>query len=231
MSKPSSPEWFPEESWELHQSAVNLTRYACIVSSRHIRDIAQRGQFNRTMAYYVRQILQDVRNGRIRTDEGMKKIEVEHKRLTKVETTEAIIGFRAGIYQFADGLKICRSIPTCSYGLPAMIHGANNVYENGGKLWTGDAGFAGPVRKMYRSAAKSLGKREVDGDVAYGSADILLSGYALLRKVPKKDSWKLFKRLPEDLEHAYKQMGKISLVGDMTATGLTLKNLRKDLEE
>lgn len=59
---PSSPEWFPEESWELHQSAANLTRYACIVSSRHIRDGALRGRFNRDMAYYVRQILEDVRN-------------------------------------------------------------------------------------------------------------------------------------------------------------------------
>lgn len=228
---PSSPEWFPAESWELHQSTANLTRYACIVSSRHIRDVAVRARFNRAMVYSVRQVLEEVRSAKISVEEGLKKIEEEHKGLTKIQTTEALIGLRAGIYQFADGLEVCRSVVTCTYGLPAMIHGANNAYENGGKLWTGDAGFAGPVRKLYRNAAEGLGKRAVDGDVAYGSVDIFLSGYALLRKVPKKGSWMLFRRSPTDLERAYKQMGKVSLVGDSSATVLTIKSLLKDVDE
>lgn len=33
----------------LHQSAANLTQYACIVSARHIKDGVLRGQFNRDM--------------------------------------------------------------------------------------------------------------------------------------------------------------------------------------
>lgn len=231
MSTRPSPYRLDNQLSELHQSAANLTRYVCIVSSRHIKDGVLRGRFNRTMAYYVRQVLADVRNGKIRADEGLAQIEVEHKGLTQVETTEALIGLRAGIYQFADGASICRSVATCVYGLPAAIHGANNVYENGSNLWTGKADAVGPVRKLYRSAAESLGRKAIEGDIAYGSVDIFLSGYALLRKIPKKGSWKLFRRMPADLERAYKQMGKGALIGDVSATGLTINKLREELEE
>lgn len=50
MSTKPSPYKLDSQMQALHQSAANLTQYACIVSARHIKDGVLRGQFNRDMA-------------------------------------------------------------------------------------------------------------------------------------------------------------------------------------
>ena len=105
MNSRPSPYQLHNEFWELHQSASNLTRYACIVSSRYIRDGALRGRFHREMAYYVRQVLGDVRNGKLRTDEAARLIEREHKSLYRVSLE--VGGVIAGGFMTATGIGLC----------------------------------------------------------------------------------------------------------------------------
>lgn len=184
------------------------------------------------MAYYVRQVLVDVRNGRIRTEDGIKQIQSWHLELQpNINTTKGIVGLRAGVYQLFDALELCRSPATCVIGLPMAAHGANNVYENGSNLWTGRDDASGPVRKLYRYAAEELGGEAIDGDIKYGEVDIGLSLYSLLRRVPKNGAWKLFRRIPSDFERAYKAMGKGALGLDVMSTGFTLEKVHKDRQE
>lgn len=209
---PSSPEWFPAESWELHQSAVNLTRYACIVSSRHIKDGALRGRFNRDMAYYVRQILEDVRSGRLSTGEAARLIELEHKSLSRISLE--VGGVIAGGFMIATGIGLCYGSPMtlCSVGAPMIAHGTNNMYENGVNLAYGRTDTVGLLKKVYRVAAVAAGGTESTGDVAYGSVDVLLSIYGFFRSMPKSGTWQLFRSIRKDYVPAYKLMNKGSLL-------------------
>lgn len=229
---PTSPEWFPEESWELHQSAANLTQYACIVSSRHIRDVGIRARFNRQVTLYARQILQEVRSAKISIEEGLKQIQSLHKELQPhFDTGSGVVGLRAGLYQVFDGANLCRSRAGCIIGLPMIAHGFNNIYENGLNLWAGRSDTTGPVRWVYRRAAGWMGKDPVKGDVAYGSVDISFSAVSLLRPVPKRNARKLFRYLDSDLQRAYARTGKIALSLDSLATGLTIKKLHDDMNK
>lgn len=76
-----------------------------------------------------------------------------------------------------------------------------------------------------------MGKDPVQGDIAYGSVDIALSGVSLLRPVPKKDAWKLFKYMDSDMQNAYEKTGKIALLLDALATGVTIRQLIENLQE
>lgn len=233
---PSSPEWFPEESWELHQSAANLTQYACIVSSRHIRDVAVRARFNRAMVYSVRQVLEDVRNGRLTVDEGLRTIETDHKHLQKSshDIGKQVAGLISGGVVFATGVGICYAsvgLACGAAGLPMIAHGGNNVYENGGNLWTGRSDVVGPVRGLYQKASVAVGGTESQGSMAYWLADMGLAGYGLLRPVLKHGSWKLFHRIPTDHVPAYKQMGGVARIFEMYIAWLTYNQIADEAEK
>ncbi|MDR0277553.1 MAG: DUF4225 domain-containing protein [Paucimonas sp.] len=197
---------------ELHQSAANLTQYACIVSARHIKDGVLRGQFNRDMAYYVRQVLSDVRNGKLRTDEAAWRLELEHKSLSRISLE--VGGVIAGGFMTLTGIGLCygSAMTLCSVGTPMIAHGANNIYENVANLARGRTDTAGPLKKVYRIAAVAAGGTENNGDVAYGSVDVLLSIYGFFRPVPKPGTWQLFIPIRTDYVPAYKLMNKGALL-------------------
>ena len=226
MNARPSPYKLHNEFWELHQSASNLTRYACIVSSRHIKDGELRGRFNRTIAYYVRQVLADVRSGRLRADEGLLRIQTEHKHMQKSsqEIGKQVAGFISGGVVFATGVGICYASVglACGVaGVPMIAHGSNNMYENGVNLWTGGSDVVGPVRGMYQNAAVAVGGTKSQGSIAYGLADMGLAGYGLVRPVLKPDSWKLFHRIKADHVPAYKLMGRGALIFEAYIAWLT----------
>lgn len=232
MSTRPSPYRLDNQLSELHQSAANLTRYACIVSSRHIKDGVLRGRFNRTMAYYVRQILVDVRSAKIPPEDGLKQVQSWHDELKPhFDTGSGVVGLRAALYQIFDGADLCRSRAGCVIGLPMAVHGFNNFYENGRNLWTGRSDTTGPVRWAYRSAAGWMGEDPVRGDIAYGAVDITFSAVSFLRPVPKKGAWKLFRYIDSDMQFAYAKMGKGALFLDSLATGLTMKKLHEDVNK
>lgn len=210
------------ESWELHQSAVNLTQYACMVSSRHIKDGALRGQFNRDMAYYVRQILEDVRSGKIRTEDALKQIEAEHKSFARISLE--LGGVAAGTMMVVTGAGVCyaSAATLCAIaGAPMIAHGANNIYENVSNLSTGLTDAVGPLKKIYQRVAIAAGGNESDGNVAYGGVDVSLSMYGFLRPVPKSGTWQLFRPIRTDYIPAYKLMNKGALLFEAVMSGWT----------
>ncbi len=233
MSKRSSPEWFPEESWELHQSAVNLTRYACIVSSRHIKDGALRGRFNRDMAYYVRQILEDVRSGRLRTDEGLKKTKKDYAALSLIalDYTKKGAGVVAGGFQIAAGGALCATVAGCTLGLPLALHGANNVYENGMNIRTGRNDAVGHVRLMYQKGAMLLGGSVSDGNKAYGLGDIGFSIHGIFRKVVKPGTFKLFRYIESDYVRSYTLMKKRALWFEVFSNYIVLEQIYNETSD
>lgn len=193
---------------ELHQSAANLTQYACIVSARHIKDGVLRGQFNRDMAYYVRQVLSDVRNGNLRAEEGLKVIKADYAALSLValDYTKKGVGVVAGGFQIFAGGALCATVAGCTVGLPLALHGGNNVYENAANIWTGRDDAVGPVKHLYQKGAMLLGGSPSDGSVAYGLGDIGFSIHGVFRKVVRPGAFKLFNYIGSDYVRAYTQM-------------------------
>ena len=209
--------------WELHQSASNLTRYACMVSARHIQDGVLRGQFNRDMAYYVRQVLEDVRNGRLRTEDGLRAIELEQKSFEDISLQ--VGGLIAGGFMTAGGVVICygSAMTLCAVaGGPMVAHGVNNMYENGANLVTGRSDTVGLLKKAYEGIAVAVGGTERHGRVAYGATDAALSFYGLGRLVPKPGAWQLFRSIRADYVRAYTLMSGPALLFELGMSGWTI---------
>jgi len=196
-----------------------------MVSARHIQDGVLRGQFNRDMAYYVRQVLEDVRNGRVRTEDAQKAIDFDWVLWTEraLVISRQGIGLVAGSYQIVGGAALCATVTGCIVGLPLALHGGNNVSENFENLRTGRDDYVGPVRRLYQNASIAVGGSPSHGNMAYWGADIGLSVHGLLRKVRGAGSWKLFKEIESDFVRAYTEMSKFSVRVDIAADVSTLE--------
>ncbi|NNJ18171.1 DUF4225 domain-containing protein [Pseudomonas putida CSV86] len=155
---------------ELHQSAANLTRYACMVSSQHIQDGGLRGQFNHQVALYTRQLLSDVRDAKVSVEDALKAIALEYGHWIERSITigRQGLGVVAGTYQFVGGVGLCGTAAGCVVGFPLALHGANNVLENVENLRTGRDDTVGPLRALYQQGATALGGKPSHGNVAYG---------------------------------------------------------------
>ena len=210
---------------ELHQSAANLTQYACIVSARHIKDGVLRGQFNRQVALYTQQLLLDVRNARVSVEDALEAIALEYGHWIDRSVTigRQGVGLVAGTYQFVGGVGLCGTVAGCVIGFPLALHGTNNILENFENLRTGRDDTVGPVRALYQQGATALGGAPSHGNMAYWGADIGLSVHGLLRKVRRQGSWKLFHNVDSDFVRAYTGMSKFSLWIDVGADVSTLE--------
>lgn len=221
--------------WVVSQAAGNLTNQACTISARHLQEGVTRSIFNREVAYYARSIVRDVEQGTKTVAEGLIEIKKEQRSLLdqSIEIGQKGIGVVAGALQMATGVGICyASAGTLCLiaGVPLLAHGANNVYENGRNLMTGQSDTSGPVRNAYQAAASAMGHGEREANVAYGAVDIGLSAYSLARRVLKPDAWRLFRYLDTDRVRAYKTMRPISLTTEATVDAVTLKQLHQELK-
>ena len=222
--------------WEVSHAAGRLTSQACTVSARHLQDGITRSMFNREVAYYARSIVNDVEQGKKTVAEGLIEIKNEQRSLLNqsVEIGEKGIGVVAGALQMATGAGICyASVGTLCLiaGVPLMAHGANNVYEGGRNLMTGQSDTVGPVRGAYQSAAFAMGNGEREANIAYGAVDIGLSAYSVVRRVLKPDAWRLFRYIDTDRIRAYNTMHPISLTTEAAADTLTLKHMHQELKK
>lgn len=141
------------------------------------------------------------------------------------------IGVVAGALQIATGAGICyASVGSLCLiaGVPLMAHGANNLYEGGRNLVTAQSNTIGPVRAMYQSAAFAAGHGEREANMAYGTVDIGLSAYSIVRHVLKPDAWRLFRYLDADRVRAYKTMSPVSLGAEAIINGITVDQLYKE---
>lgn len=222
--------------WEVSQAAGKLTSQACTISARHLQDGITRSIFNREVAYYARSIVGDVKQGKKTVTEGLTEIKREQRSL--LDQSIAIgrngIGVVAGALQIATGAGVCyASVGTLCLiaGVPLMAHGANNVYEGGRNMMTGQSDTVGPVRSAYQSAALAMGHGEREANMAYGSVDIGLSAYSVVRHVLKPDAWRLFRYLDSDRIRAYKIMRPSSLGAEAIIDSITLEQLYQETKK
>jgi hypothetical protein len=222
--------------WAVSKAAGNLTNQACTLGARHINDGTLRLQFNREISYYARGIVNDVAQGRKSAEQGLKEIKNEQSSLLSQswEVAKKGAGAVAGGMQILTGAGICYGSAgtLCLFlGGPMMLHGANNVYENGRNLLEDRTDTEGPTRKVYQAIAKGFGQSEREGNIAYGSMDIGLSIYGLGRHVLKPDAWRLFRYVRTDYVRSYKNMGAGALSFEIYTDLQTVKQLSEEAEK
>lgn len=137
----------------------------------------------------------------------------------------ANVGFIAGGMEFYGGLGGCVAslgAACAGLGLPMMVHGANNLYENGYYLLYRQSGV-GTAREAYRYAAKKLGYGNREADMVYGTVDLALSGYGAFHKSlrPRMNSWGLFRHIRSDYILGWQEMPKIALGMELLGDGIT----------
>lgn len=229
-SKPKNQTPSFHDLWVVSQAAGNLTSQACTISARHLQDGVTRSIFNREVAYYARSIVKDVELGKKTVAQGLVEIKTEQQSLLNqsMEIGRKGIGVVAGALQMATGAGICyASVGTLCLiaGVPLIAHGANNVYEGGRNLVTGQSDAVGPVRAAYQSAAFAMGHGERAANMAYGAADIGLSVYSAARHVLKPDAWRLFRYIPTDYRRAYKTMTPTTMGIEVYTDFQTIKQM------
>ena len=135
------------------------------------------------------------------------------------------ISFVSGGAQAYSGLGMCVSslgTACAGVGVPMMMQGANNVYENGYYLLFREE-RSGAVRDAYRLLAQKIGYSNDAADAAYNAVDIALSGYTTGRKIwhPRHKSWRLFYHTPRDYIYGWRQMGMVAFGTDIVSNSLT----------
>ena len=120
-----------------------------------------------------------------------------------------------------------------SFGLPLIAQGTNNIYENGYYLlFRKDK--SGSVRNAYRYTAKALGYSQDTADTIYGTVDLSLSGYGIIRKTLKPDAWRLYRYINSDFIRGWQEMGRtgltIEVISDLT-TGSGMYELIRTTKE
>ncbi|MBJ2216693.1 DUF4225 domain-containing protein [Pseudomonas sp. MF7453] len=222
--------------WVVSQAAAKLTNHACAISARHLQDGVNRSIFNREVAYYARSIVRDVEQGKKTVAEGLVEIKKEQRSL--LDQSIAIgrngVGAVAGALQIATGAGICyASAGTLCLitGVPLMAHGANNIYEGGRNLMTGQSDTIGPVREGYHAMSSAVGYGEREANMAYGSVDIALSVYSLTRKVLTPDAWRLFRYIPVDYTRSYRAMTPTTLGVESLTDFQTIKQMHEETKK
>ncbi|ANI31851.1 hypothetical protein PL78_18750 [Yersinia entomophaga] len=141
------------------------------------------------------------------------------------------VGFVSGWLKIIGGGGICYTSlgAACSYlGSPLLLHGSENVWENGYYLLYREDPSLVPLRNVYRQSARILGGDDKDGDIAFSIGDLSLSAGSLFRSVLKKDAWKLFHHIREDYIIGWRDMGAAGLISEVTGdstVGLSLYQL------
>ncbi|WP_034948210.1 DUF4225 domain-containing protein [Erwinia oleae] len=123
------------------------------------------------------------------------------------------VGFVGGGSQIFAGFGVCMAsmgAACAAFGSPLIAHGLNNFYENGYYLLFRKE-VSGYTRESYRKVARVLGYSGEHAEYAYNAIDIALSSYSMLRKVPVKNSFRLFRTINSDFIQGWREMGVIPL--------------------
>ncbi|MDF0733079.1 DUF4225 domain-containing protein [Pseudomonas entomophila] len=222
--------------WEVSHAAAELTHYACEIGARYVDDDVLRMQFTQEVAYVGKTIVDEVQHGAKTPAEGMAAIQAERIALGQqvIEYLRLIAGFTSGALQVGTGVAVCQMTAgvACGLaGLPMMLHGLNNMYENGRNIALGRNDSTGPVREGYQQLSAFAGGTHAQGNVAYGVGDLGLSIYGLFRLVLKPGAWRLFRYLEADKVRAHKVMGTGPLVFEIGIDMMTGEQVYVELNK
>ncbi|MHC8336715.1 DUF4225 domain-containing protein [Pseudomonas sp. HLT2-19-2] len=219
-----------ETSCDIHdvtKAAADLVALGCTVGATHFHDGITQLQFNSMISSYANEVIKTVDEGLITAWEGVQSITNEYAELTSkaIFYAQNGIGVVAGTMQVEVGVAV--TVGSGGWAAPLggvfIAHGANNIYEGFGNIYNGPEtpGVQGPVRRVYQDA---LGGK-YEGDMLYGSMDLLLSGVGVFRLVRKPDSVQLFRHDPINHERAYIQTGKVALFFEALVDYITLNSM------
>jgi hypothetical protein len=217
-----------ETSCDIHdvtRAASDLVATGCSIGMAHIPDGFARLRFGSIVSAYADEIIQAVDEGLISAWQGVQELRVEHEELLSKASfyLQNGVGVVAGVMQVRTGVSVIGS----SGGLGVVPgglmvgHGVNNVYEGLSNIYHGPGvpGAVGPVRNIYSTIF------EDQGDMAYYSMDLLISGYGVFRKVLKPGAVNLFRRDPINYETAYRQTGTLALTFEALVDFLTINTI------
>ncbi len=158
-------------------------------------------------------------------------VEREKERHSTLTITLKRVGFISGGMQVIGGFGLCKASigAACkSYGIPLMMQGSENVWENGYYLLYHEDPKKMPLRDTYRQTAKLLGGDDKDGDIAFSAGDLVLSFGSASTLTLRTDSWKLFRNIQEDYIRSWRTLGVVGGTSELTGdvvSGLTIYQL------
>ncbi|MFJ7111201.1 DUF4225 domain-containing protein [Pseudomonas sp. NPDC098740] len=219
-----------ETSCDIHdvnKAAADLVALGCAVGATHFHDGITQLQFNSMVSSYANEIIKAVDEGLITAWEGVQSITNEYAELSSkaIFYAQNGIGVVAGAMQVEVGVAV--TVGSGGWAAPLgemfIAHGANNIYEGFGNIYNGPEtpSVLGPVRWIYQDAVGG----EYQGDMLYGSMDLLLSGIGIIRLIRKPDSVQLFRHDPINYERAYIQTGKAALFFEALVDYITLNSM------
>ncbi len=138
----------------------------------------------------------------------------------------ANVGFIAGSAQTLGGGLVCfesAGAACAKYGVPNIIQGANNVYENGYYIIFRES-TSGTVRDAYRYVVGKFGGSNNAADLIYGTVDISLttSSYTKLMMLSREKSWSLFRHIRSDYIRGWKTVALPNVLIDTAGTSATV---------
>jgi len=206
----------PETS-EVNDMANRLTLYARHVGVQCLSDERLRAKFTQEISRAGQAIVTATQDGRLSPEEAQKALTKEYSLLFEqaLEYSKLVAGVAAGVLQIGTGVAVCKlslGLGCTLGGLPLILHGANNIYENGRNIATGRNDTIGPVRKGYQRIAEIAGGRASQGNIGYGAVDIGLSAFGMSHMILKTGTWRLFRYIEADKIRAYREMGKGSIM-------------------
>lgn len=206
-----------EDSCDIHdvtKAASDLVAVGCSIGTTHFPDGLTRLRFGSIISSYANEVIQAVDEGLISAWEGVEAIRAEYERLSSKARfyLQNGIGVAAGVMQVRTGVTVAGT-PGMFGVVPGVLlvaHGTNNIYEGLSNIYYGPdvPGTLGPVRRGYQTMLRD----DYRGNMIYYSLDLFLSGYGVLRAVPKSGMFELFRRDPINYERAYQQSGKLALI-------------------
>ncbi|MBK5399954.1 DUF4225 domain-containing protein [Pseudomonas sp. TH39(2020)] len=202
-----------EDSCDLHdvtKAASDLVAVGCSIGTTHFPDGLTRLRFGSIISSYANEVIQAVDEGLISAWEGVEEIRAEYEGLSSKARfyLQNGIGVAAGVMQVRAGVTVAGT-PGMFGVVPGVLlvaHGTNNIYEGLSNIYYGPdvPSTLGPVRRGYQVMLRD----DYRGNMIYYSLDLFLSGYGVLRSVPKSGMFELFRR---DYERAYQQSGRLAL--------------------
>lgn len=147
------------------------------------------------------------------------------------------VGFVGGGLQVFGGYGICNAslgLACASIGVPMIVHGKENMWENAYYLVLRQNPSSAPLRESYRYIASLLGGNARHADIAYSAVDLTLSAGAAFKYGLKPDAWKLFRYIQEDYIIGWKTMSAAGLSTELvadSATGYSLYQIFNENEQ
>jgi hypothetical protein len=153
------------------------------------------------------------------------------RRKGRIALVLAEVGFVSGLTQMVGGGVLCvksRGAACAKYGVPNIIQGANNIYENGYYIIF-MKNTTGTVRDAYHYVANKLGVSNDAADQIYGLVDIALTtgNYTKLTLLAREKSWRLFRHVRTDFIRGWQEAGKLAMGVDVLGSIANLYQMYK----